>query len=38
VSGIPGHNAARKVLEVLQKTFNAERPTSNVELGKVHAS
>jgi phytoene dehydrogenase-like protein len=38
VSGIPGHNAARKVLEIIQKTSNAQRPTSNVELRKVHAS
>jgi phytoene dehydrogenase-like protein len=32
VSGIPGHNAAMKVLEIAQKTSNAQRPTSNVEL------
>jgi phytoene dehydrogenase-like protein len=37
VSGIPGHNAARKVLEV-SKASNAQHPTSNVELRKVHAS
>jgi phytoene dehydrogenase-like protein len=40
VSGIPGHNAARKVLEVIEKTPNgpsrtgAKRPTSNVELSR----
>jgi len=33
VSGIPGHNAARKVLEISRKTSNAQRPTSNVEVG-----
>jgi phytoene dehydrogenase-like protein len=32
VSGIPGHNAARKVLEVMHKTSNAQQPTSNVEV------
>jgi len=32
VSGIPGHNAAMKVLELIQKTPNAQRPTSNVEV------
>jgi len=32
VSGIPGHNAARKILEEIQKTLNAQRPTSNVEV------
>jgi phytoene dehydrogenase-like protein len=32
VSGIPGHNAARKVLEIVQKTPNAQRRTSNVEV------
>jgi phytoene dehydrogenase-like protein len=32
VSGIPGHNAAKKVLEEIQKTSNAQRPTSNVEV------
>jgi len=40
VSGIPGHNAARKVLEIIKKTPNCpsrtgtKRPTSNVELSK----
>jgi len=34
VSGIPGHNAARKVLEVIQQTSNAQPPTPNVELSK----
>ena len=38
VSGIPGHNAACKVLEVVKKTSNAQRPTSNAEFRKVHAS
>jgi phytoene dehydrogenase-like protein len=38
VSGIPGHNAARKVLEVTKKTSNAQRSTSNPELRRVHAS
>jgi phytoene dehydrogenase-like protein len=38
VSGIPGHNAARKVLELIQKTPNSQRSepdqhsTSNVEV------
>jgi phytoene dehydrogenase-like protein len=32
VSGIPGHNAARKVLEVMHKTSNAQHPTFNVEV------
>ena len=32
VSGIPGHNAARKVLEVMHKTSNTQHPTSNVEV------
>jgi phytoene dehydrogenase-like protein len=32
VSGIPGHNAAKKVLELFQKTPNAQRPTPNVEV------
>jgi phytoene dehydrogenase-like protein len=32
VSGIPGHNAAMKVLEVMTKTPNAEHRTSNVEV------
>jgi phytoene dehydrogenase-like protein len=32
VSGIPGHNAARKVLELVQKTPNAQRRTPNVEV------
>src|SRR5882762_4612699 len=32
VSGIPGHNAACKVLEVMHKTSNAQHPTSNVEV------
>jgi len=34
VSGIPGHNAARKILDVIKKTPNSERPTPNVELSK----
>jgi len=34
VSGIPGHNAARKVLETLQKTPATKPRLSNVELGK----
>jgi len=34
VSGIPGHNAARKVLEVLKQTSNSQRPTPNVELSR----
>jgi len=39
VSGIPGHNAAKKVLEVLQKTSDGQsraggkRPISNVGIG-----
>ena len=32
VSGIPGHNAARKVLELSRKTSNAQRPTPNVQV------
>ena len=32
VSGIPGHNAAMKVLETIRETPNAQRPTSNVEV------
>jgi phytoene dehydrogenase-like protein len=37
VSGIPGHNAAKKVLETIQKTSNGpsrtgKRPTPNVEI------
>jgi phytoene dehydrogenase-like protein len=32
VSGIPGHNAAKKVIESIKKTSKAERPTSNVEV------
>jgi phytoene dehydrogenase-like protein len=32
VSGIPGHNAAMKVLEVVNKTPNAQHRTSNVEV------
>jgi phytoene dehydrogenase-like protein len=32
VSGIPGHNAARKVLGIIQKTPNAQRSISNVEV------
>src|SRR6266480_7374617 len=32
VSGIPGHNAAMKVLEVVKKTPNAQHGTSNVEI------
>src|ERR1700730_3494354 len=35
VSGIPGHNAARKVLEVAKQTPKTERRTSNVELSKA---
>ena len=31
VSGIPGHNAARKVLEVLRGTSSANGPTLNLE-------
>src|SRR5205085_2328411 len=31
VSGIPGHNAAMKVLGTLQKISNAQHPTPNVE-------
>jgi phytoene dehydrogenase-like protein len=38
VSGIPGHNAALKVLQLTQQTSNAQRPTSNVELSKVQVS
>jgi phytoene dehydrogenase-like protein len=34
VSGIPGHNAAMKVLQTIRKTPNAEHPTPNVELSK----
>jgi phytoene dehydrogenase-like protein len=34
VSGIPGHNAARKVLEITQRTPSTQRRTSNVELSK----
>ena len=37
VSGIPGHNAARKILETMKKTPNAQRRTQNVELGEVRA-
>jgi phytoene dehydrogenase-like protein len=39
VSGIPGHNAAKKILQVLQKTSNGHRrtggkhPPSNVKVG-----
>ncbi len=36
VSGIPGHNAARKVLETLKKTPPAQRRTKHVELSKSH--
>ena len=32
VSGIPGHNAAMKVLEITKKTSNVPRSTSNVEV------
>jgi phytoene dehydrogenase-like protein len=32
VSGIPGHNAAMKVLEIIKKTPNAQRPTSNIKV------
>ena len=32
VSGIPGHNAAMKVLAILRKTSNAQGPKLNVEL------
>ena len=43
VSGIPGHNAAMKVLEIIQKTPNGssrtgKRSTPNVEVRKVGAS
>src|SRR5947207_1998349 len=38
VSGIPGHNAAGRGLEVVKKSSNAQRPTSNAEFRKVHAS
>jgi phytoene dehydrogenase-like protein len=38
VSGIPGHNAAMKVLEMIKKTPNAERPMSNTKLSRAHAS
>ena len=38
VSGIPGHNAARKVLEISRKTSKAQHSTSNPELRRVHAS
>jgi phytoene dehydrogenase-like protein len=31
VSGIPGHNAAMKVLEIVKKTPNAQHRTSNAE-------
>jgi phytoene dehydrogenase-like protein len=34
VSGIPGHNAARKVLEIIRKTPTTQRRTPNVELSK----
>src|SRR5207244_4651186 len=33
VSGIPGHNAARKIIDLLQKTSNSQRSTLNVEAG-----
>jgi phytoene dehydrogenase-like protein len=36
VSGIPGHNAARKVFEILKQTPNSQRPTPNVEFSKSH--
>jgi phytoene dehydrogenase-like protein len=32
VSGIPGHNAAMKILEEIKERPNAQRPTSNVEV------
>src|SRR5439155_6841882 len=32
VSGIPGHNAAMKVLEIVKKTPDAQHQTSNVEI------
>ena len=34
VSGIPGHNAARKVLESIRETPATQRRTPNVELSK----
>jgi phytoene dehydrogenase-like protein len=34
VSGIPGHNAARKVLETIRETPTTQRRTPNVELRK----
>ena len=37
VSGIPGHNAARKVLEMIKKTSNAQHPTSNVKVSAARA-
>jgi phytoene dehydrogenase-like protein len=38
VSGIPGHNAAKKVLGIIRKTPNAQRPISNAKLREVQAS
>ncbi|MBV9618547.1 MAG: NAD(P)/FAD-dependent oxidoreductase [Verrucomicrobia bacterium] len=35
VSGIPGHNAAKKVLEITWKTSATPRRTPNVELSKT---
>jgi phytoene dehydrogenase-like protein len=32
VSGIPGHNAARKILETIKKTPKAQRQTTNVKV------
>ena len=32
VSGIPGHNAAKKVLQLVKKTPNTQHRTSNVEV------
>src|SRR5437588_1752674 len=34
VSGIPGHNAAMKVLGLIQKAFKPQRPTLDVELSR----
>jgi phytoene dehydrogenase-like protein len=34
VSGIPGHNAAMKILTTIRKTPNTERPTPNVAFSK----
>jgi phytoene dehydrogenase-like protein len=34
VSGIPGHNAAKKVLETIKKTSTSKQRPRNVELSK----